>query len=225
MQPQLFTSATEDHYTPADIIERARYVFGGTIDLDPASSYDANLTVKARRYYADPYTTDPLTLNDRQFDPIDRDASGKGIGITHISQITSSGRVALDGLRQNWQASTLWLNPPFKVNTRDAHGNIIYNDNDKPKRTTVIDKFVARWIKATQGEADKAMLLVPARTDTQWFTGLWRYRLAFIYGRLHFNEADNGAPFPSVLVYHGPNFDRFYAIFEDIAAVGKFDRK
>lgn len=37
-------------YTPAPFVEAAREVMGG-IDLDPASHYEANLTVRAAKYY------------------------------------------------------------------------------------------------------------------------------------------------------------------------------
>lgn len=217
MQPQLFTSAAELHYTPADIAERARYVFGGSIDLDPASDFEANKTIKAARYYADIY-------NDIE---TDRDPLMS----------------ACNGLMQSWSSSALWLNPPFTVDARDASGNIIYSAPGKPKRERVIEHWVSRWIKATtphtyamdgnphmlrtDAEASQAMLLVPARTDTEWFSGLWhaRYTLAFIFGRLKFGAATAGAPFPSILAYYGPNTDRFYTIFEDIAACGTLLRK
>ena len=39
-----------EHYTPDDYVEAARCVLGG-IDLDPASSAQANQTVRAGRYY------------------------------------------------------------------------------------------------------------------------------------------------------------------------------
>lgn len=41
---------TEEWYTPSDIIERARRVLG-TIELDPASSDEAQAIVQAERYY------------------------------------------------------------------------------------------------------------------------------------------------------------------------------
>jgi hypothetical protein len=40
-----------EHYTPVHFVEAARFVFGGAIDTDPASSAKANETVKARLYY------------------------------------------------------------------------------------------------------------------------------------------------------------------------------
>lgn len=41
----------DEWYTPADIIERARTVFGGRIDLDPASNAAAQQVIKAAAYY------------------------------------------------------------------------------------------------------------------------------------------------------------------------------
>jgi phage N-6-adenine-methyltransferase len=51
LQP-LMTSNSYEWYTPADIIARARQCFeGGTIDLDPCSSAEANAVVGAERYF------------------------------------------------------------------------------------------------------------------------------------------------------------------------------
>lgn len=44
------SSESVEFYTPADIVERARYVLGG-IDTDPASSEFANQVVRATSYY------------------------------------------------------------------------------------------------------------------------------------------------------------------------------
>lgn len=49
MIPQ-HSSATNEHFTPAHVVERARRVLGG-IDLDPASCVEANATVQATHYF------------------------------------------------------------------------------------------------------------------------------------------------------------------------------
>jgi site-specific DNA-methyltransferase (adenine-specific) len=45
-------------------------------------------------------------------------------------------------------------------------------------------------------------MLIPARTDTQYFHDYiyGRHEVRFVRGRLHFNEAKCGAPFPSMVV-------------------------
>ena len=66
-------TGNNERYTPAYILEAVRHVTGGKIELDPASSAQANETVQASRFF---------TLED-------------------------------DGLAQDWEAESLWLNPPF----------------------------------------------------------------------------------------------------------------
>lgn len=44
-------TGNNERYTPHHILDMARDVFGGVIDLDPASSDAANKNVKANRYY------------------------------------------------------------------------------------------------------------------------------------------------------------------------------
>lgn len=193
----MFSSASGVHHTPADIIERARATLEG-IDLDPASSAIANQIVKADRYYYDPYSYD----------------------------IKANVGGSPDGLNQSWQCRTLWLNPPFSVEKRSASGMIILNDKGEPKRQRVIDQWVARWRQAANADTvkDGAMLLVPARTDTEWFQPLFGLPMCFVAGRLKFSGADNGAPFPTMIAYAGPLVDRFYTIFEEIGVCGEFAR-
>jgi hypothetical protein len=58
------------------------------------------------------------------------------------------------------------------------------------------------WLKRGP-EADVAVFLVPARTDTRWFhdTVLPKAsEIRFLRGRLKFGDAKNAAPFPSMVV-------------------------
>ena len=58
-------SGKVEWYTPMDIIGAARELYGGAIDLDPATSEKANLRIIAKRGYMEPgyqeVPIDPLT--------------------------------------------------------------------------------------------------------------------------------------------------------------------
>jgi hypothetical protein len=63
-----------------------------------------------------------------------------------------------------------------------------------------MDKWLRRGL-----EAELAVFLIPARTDTRWFHELVLPRaseIRFIKGRLKFGDAQNAAPFPSMLVVY-----------------------
>ena len=45
-------NGTTEYFTPREFVDAARRVFGGTIDLDPASSALANETVKAEKFFS-----------------------------------------------------------------------------------------------------------------------------------------------------------------------------
>jgi hypothetical protein len=47
----LFSSEDDSWFTPSDIVERVRSVFGGVIDLDPCSCLAANQVVAATSFY------------------------------------------------------------------------------------------------------------------------------------------------------------------------------
>jgi len=92
--------------------------------------------------------------------------------------------VVWDGLAADWTGKRVYCNPPY-------------------------GRHVWKWIaKAT--EADVAVYLLPARTDTAWFHdyGLKANEIRFFRGRLRFNKDhrieprydDNAAPFPSLLL-------------------------
>ena len=61
-----------------------------------------------------------------------------------------------------------------------------------------IPKFLACW-----KDADLAVYLIPARTDTRWFHEIclpFAKEIRFIKGRLRFGEGKYPAPFPSMIV-------------------------
>lgn len=75
-------------------------------------------------------------------------------------------------------------------------------------------RVIGRWIvKAMTEEVDELILLVPARTDAAWFQSLFGHTICFIRGRLRFSGSKWNAPFPCALVYRGPRFDAFTAVF------------
>mgnify|MGYP003394350438 CR=1 FL=1 len=64
---------------------------------------------------------------------------------------------------------------------------------------------IAKWLKRGL-EADLAVFLLPARTDTRWFHDIVlpeAKEIRFVRGRLKFGDATNGAPFPSMVVIFG----------------------
>lgn len=87
-----------------------------------------------------------------------------------------------DGLSQDWGGEVVFCNPPY-------------------------GREISKWVKKCfdevhYGSCPGAVMLVPARTDTQWFHK-YIYRKAeirFIKGRLKFGDSTNSAPFPSMVV-------------------------
>lgn len=87
-----------------------------------------------------------------------------------------------DGLQQNWGGEIVFCNPPYGRKTCD-------------------------WVKKAHHESKKpntrVIMLLPARTDTKWFHE-FIYNISseirFIKGRLKFGNANQSAPFPSMVV-------------------------
>ena len=71
------------------------------------------------------------------------------------------------------------------------------------------------------GRVIEALALLPARTDTEWFKGLREYPICFINGRLRFSNANNTAPFPSMLVYLGEDVNMFKKVFSSVGGIFK----
>lgn len=61
---------------------------------------------------------------------------------------------------------------------------------------------ISKWLNRGL-EADLAVFLIPARTDTRWFHEIclpFAEEIRFLRGRLKFGNATTGAPFPSMVV-------------------------
>lgn len=85
-----------------------------------------------------------------------------------------------DGLKQDWSGHRVFCNPPYGRKIKD-------------------------WVKKCHDEAQKGTLvvmLIPARTDTSYFHDYIYHKaeLRFVRGRLKFGNANQGAPFPSMVV-------------------------
>ena len=87
-----------------------------------------------------------------------------------------------NGLAQHW-AGRVYLNPPY-----GRHGG-----------------GIAAWMRkaweSVQNGTDLVVCLVPARVDTAWWHDYAaRGEVRFLRGRVRFEGASSGAPFPSAVV-------------------------
>lgn len=80
------------------------------------------------------------------------------------------------GLLESWAGQRVYCNPPYGPEIR-------------------------KWLEKAR-EAEVAVYLLPARTDTKWWHDLamGADEVRFLRGRLRFVGAKNPAPFPSVLL-------------------------
>ncbi len=89
---------------------------------------------------------------------------------------------AHDGAARSWAKERVWCNPPYSRGRQPG--------------------FLARAAKC---EAAVAVLLIPARPDTRaWHEHVWEAasEVRFIRGRVRFEGATSGAPFPSAIVVY-----------------------
>jgi phage N-6-adenine-methyltransferase len=158
-------SGEVEWYTPPDVVELVRQVLGG-IDLDPASSKDAQKVVKAKRFFTK----------------------------------------ADDGRTKPWgslqRPSRVFLNPPY----------------DKKLVRPFVDKLLAEILA---GNVSAAVLLVHARTETDWFHEAARQADARCdkLRRISFQPLDGEGDSPttgSTFFYFGADPDGFAAIFSEV---------
>lgn len=87
-----------------------------------------------------------------------------------------------NGLVQDWSGETVFCNPPYGRETK---------------------KRVQKCFQEVhEGCCPCAVMLIPSRTDTQWFHQYiyQKAEVRFVKGRLKFGDSKNSAPFPSMVV-------------------------
>jgi len=99
-----------------------------------------------------------------------------------------------DGLAREWRG-TVYMNPPYGRPIGDWTSKLAAERN--------------------AGRVTAHIALVPARTDTRWFADFTDCLYCFIRGRLSFGNLDQGAPFPSVAIYWGPDVASFAETFSE----------
>jgi site-specific DNA-methyltransferase (adenine-specific) len=82
------------------------------------------------------------------------------------------------GLERSWEGERVYCNPPY-------------------------GRDVGKWLVKAP-EADIAIFLLPARTDTKWWHeyAMRAEEIRFLRGRLKFSGSKNSAPFPSVVLIY-----------------------
>jgi DNA N-6-adenine-methyltransferase (Dam)/T5orf172 domain len=123
------SAVSEDWYTPAIYIAAVREVFGGTIDLDPASCQEANNTVQAENIYTAEVDGLRHRWNGNVFlnPPWGRTGRTKKAFVTRAIHAYKSGEIVQAILALNSNATTsAWFEPLFEYpicfpNHRVAH--------------------------------------------------------------------------------------------------------
>lgn len=99
-----------------------------------------------------------------------------------------------DGLARDWEGR-VYMNPPYG--------------------RELVDWIHKLCSEHESGDVPEAIALVPSRTDTAWFRRMRPYPRCFLFGRLSFSGHENSAPFPSMLVYLGPEKGKFVQAFRE----------
>lgn len=98
-----------------------------------------------------------------------------------------------DAFRLRW-CGTVWLNPPYGAG---------------------IGRWLAKAKQSAQVDGATVVVLIPARTDTNWWFDNTRFgEVRFLKGRLKFVGAPTSAPFPSALVIYRPGLPRSTSYWE-----------
>ena len=100
---------------------------------------------------------------------------------------------------------------PYPLFSKEDNLNKIYDSSSRlfinPPYSKIKEwtEFVKRNIKC------EILLLIPARTDTRYFSELVKFEpdIFFIKGRLHFGDSSQSAPFPSMIMWFNPYYPKW----------------
>lgn len=134
--------------------------------------------------------------------------------------VRTLGRIDLDPCSNSRHTPAVPAERHFTVEDngllRPWHGRVYMN----PPYGRDVDRWVRRLCDFHRsGDVPAAVALLHARTDTRWFDRLAEHAKCFVRGRLTFSGAAHAAPFPSVVVYLGPDIRRFSDAFSDMGRI------
>ena len=181
----LTSSASVEWYTPPKYVDAARRALGGTIDLDPASCAQANLTVGATRYY----TAEHDGLRHDWHGHIFMNPPYSGLAgdfVAHLLNQYRSGNVIEAVVLLNGNATdTQWFRPLFDwpicfagrlqfispdgPGTQATHGSVfVYVGSDVDRFVEVFGAFgpVVRDIRSRQDGPGEDLSPTAALTNT-----------------------------------------------------------
>lgn len=207
------TTKNTEWYTPVAIVELARLVMGG-IDLDPASSSQANENiVRADVFYSSPeYTIEPQPWN---------------YGGLPVRTYQNRG-----GLARTWYGR-VFLNHPFGVREQPCKFGATgclkvtcakrgwHTSTTLPGSIDWIDRLVQAY---HNGAVKQAITICYASTSEAWFAPLLRFPTCFIHGRTNYLDPEtlkpvSGVQKGSAVVYLGDRVGDFVHRFSKIGAV------
>lgn len=133
-----------------------------------------------------------------------------------------------DAFLVDWKGSC-WMNPPYG---RPEEPCLFPHDRCRKKkcqrrghhirmRVPGVGDWVRRAIEQVDKHDSTVVCLLPARTDTDWFQGIFNRAslLAFLRGRWKFVGADAGATFPSCIAVFAPGWIDD-SVFEELTEIG-----
>jgi len=205
------TTGNTEYYTPKEIVEAARETMHG-IQLDPASSVEANKIIKANRIFTAPKAKIIGELKD-----------WRGIELPLVKFED------LGGLSQSWDADSVWLNHPFhrgespcvKACKKTACQKRGYHiASSIPSNADWIDYVFKSYL---QQQARQLCVITYAVTSEKWFKPLLKHAQCFLTPRTNYygpnGEIVRGVTKGSVVTYIGKDVNRFAACYRKFGVI------